>query len=178
LNYRSILAFFFIRATKPVSIRIPSAGGRIERIYIRGKSYGEQQRFVQVWGEHYGWKQMMVHLGAPSSVSIRLKKNFYLDPPVGGEVLAEYSLNMTYQSSGIWIGYVGPAELSGSIVKACPQFEYVTQIGMVLSTPDSTILGGSGLEPLEVKEITIDPKAFYETYSSPYGVTCYEAEIK
>jgi hypothetical protein len=152
--------------------------GIVSSIIVDGFIFSGQtsQRFASDW-RHYAWDQILTQYGPPSRVLFSIAPPMERDAPVG------YSLALLYESLGVAIFYGGPAQYDVNTSRACPNFDEVETIRLILVSARHSVVNvilelsaSSTLGP-SLEEMTgMSKEVFYETFKSAAdGSVCLES---
>jgi len=146
---------------------------KVDSEIFRGET---SERFTRDW-KRYAWDQILTRYGPPSWVGIAFQ------PPMEPNAPVIYGLSLIYEQLGLEISYTGPAQYDtkASVIRACPDFNEVTAIGLRLVSPGDSIVElllseshAPSLGPSLEETTDMSLKTFYETFRNPNAKACLE----
>ncbi len=160
---------------------------RVDMIWVsalplsnQGELFGDPQ-FLQTW-QRYTLPQLLTTDGAPAQVLLRTSSA----GPTGTWI--PYHLVLFYPQRGMMVRYLGPVEINGGMIRACPQRSEIT-LWLWSPTRSLTLQDVSGfdhefpadqietfLSLQEATGLTIDQ--FVQSFSQPDNQLCLETPIQ
>ena len=161
-----------------VYIRFDARDGVIRSIRVDSETFNLQrsERFTRDW-RSYTWDQILTRYGPPSWVGIAFQ------PPMEPNAPTIYGLSLIYEPLGFEISYMGPAQYDpkASLMRACPDFNVVTAIGLRLVSPEDSVVElllseshAPSLGPSLEETTGMSVQTFYETFRNANSRACLE----